>query len=133
MNGSVGPSGGIVAGLVLFYGFFILLALASFVFWIVELIDVARREFRDSNTKLVWLLVVVLAHGLGALIYYFAGRSQGWLPGETPLYPPNPASQYSSQDQWPPAPGLRFGPPPDPQNPYSQPPNSQPPPENRQE
>lgn len=128
MSNSPDPSGGIIVGIFLFYGFIILLALASFVFWIVELVDVARREFKDSNTKLLWLLVVVLAHGLGALIYYFAGKPQGWLPGETPLYPqspPYPPQGYQSppQGQWPPTPGTNYR-----QNPY--PPN---PPENRQE
>ncbi len=133
MNNSPDPSGAIIGGLFLFWGFIILLSLASFVFWIVELIDVCRREFRDPNTKLLWILMVVFLHGLGALIYYFAGRSQGWLPGETPLYPPNPAPQYPPQGQWPPAPGSGYGQTPYAQNPYSQPPNSQPPPENKQE
>ncbi len=98
MNNSPDPSGGIIAGFVLLYGFLILLGLASFVFWIVEIVDVARREFRDPNTKLLWLLVVILAHGLGALIYYFAGKPQGWLPGQTPLYPQYPP-RYPPQDR----------------------------------
>jgi len=125
MNHSPDPSGGIIAGIILFYGFIILLSLASFVFWIIELVDVARREFRDPNTKLLWLLVVVLAHGLGALIYYFAGKPQGWLPGETPLYPQYPPQGYPPQGYQPqyPPPGAGYG-----QNPYSPPP-----PENRQE
>lgn len=127
MNHSPDPSGGIIAGIFLFYGFIILLSLASFVFWIVEIVDVARREFKDSNTKLLWLLVVVLAHGLGALIYYFAGKPQGWLPGQTPLYSPYPTQgyppQYPPQGQWPPTPGTGYG-----QNP-----SSPSPPENRQE
>ena len=94
------PSGGILIGIFLLYGFFILLFLASFVFWVVEIIDVARREFRDPNAKIIWLLVVVFLHGLGAVIYYFAGKPSGWLPGETPLvsnyppsYPPPPPGQ----------------------------------------
>ena len=130
MNNPPDPSGGIIVGIFLFYGFFILLALASFVFWIVELVDVARREFKDSNTKLLWVLVVALAHGLGALIYYFAGRPQGWLPGQTPLYPQVPPQPYPPQGyqpppqgQWPPAPGTGYG----------QTPSPQMPPENRQE
>ena len=98
------PSGGIIIGLILFYGFIIVLGLASFVFWIVEIIDVARREFREPNAKIIWLLVVVFLHGLGAIIYYFAGKPTGWLPGQAPLvsnYPPN----------YPPAPG-QWSPPP---------------------
>ena len=139
MNHSPDPSGGIIAGIIFFYIFIILLGLASFVFWIVELIDVCRREFRDPNTKLLWVLIVVFLHGLGALIYYFAGKSQGWLPGQAPLYPPQGyPPQYPPQGQWPPPPGTGYGQTPYAQNPYSQPsnpqtPNSQPPPENRQE
>jgi len=120
MSNSPDPSGAIVAGLFLFWGFIVLISLASFVFWIVELIDVYRREFRDPNTKLLWVLMVVFLHGLGALIYYFAGKAQGWLPGDMPMGPqyPPPYSPYP-----PAAPGAG----------YSQPPYSQAPPENRQE
>ena len=89
-----------------------MLALASFVFWVIEIIDVARRQFPQPNTKTLWLLVVVLGHGLGAIVYYFAGKPLGWLPGETPLvsnYPPNYPPQYPQSPpppgQWPPPPG----------------------------
>ncbi len=111
MNSSPDPAGaGFIVGIVLFYGFFILLGLASFIFWIVEIIDVAKRQWADSNTKLVWLLVVILGHGLGALVYYFAGKPTGWLPGEAPKYagyPPTspPYSPPPPPGQWPPPPG----------------------------
>lgn len=96
-------STGLIVGVVLLYGFVIVLSLASFVFWVVEIIDAARRQWPDPNTKIIWLLVVVLLHGLGALIYYFAGKPSGWLPGEAPRYgnyPPN-----SPPGVWPPSPG----------------------------
>ncbi len=35
MHNSPDPSGGIIAVIILFYGFIILLSLASFVFWVV--------------------------------------------------------------------------------------------------
>ena len=107
MNSSPDPGTGFLVGIFLLYGFFILLGLASFVFWIVEIIDVARREFRDQNTKLIWLLVVILGHGIGAIVYYFAGRPQGWLPGQQPLasnYPPNYPPSSPPPGQWPPPP-----------------------------
>lgn len=102
------PGTGLMVGFILLYGFVILLALASFVFWVVEIIDVARREFPQPNTKTIWLLVVVLGHGLGAIVYYFAGKPAGWLPGETPLvsnYPPNYPPNPPPPGQWPPPPG----------------------------
>ena len=105
INSTSDPSGGVIAAVILLYGFFILLGVASFVFWIVEIIDVARRQFPDPNAKTIWLLVVVFLHGLGAVIYYFAGKPSGWLPGETPQYPPNYPPTYPPPPppgQWPP-------------------------------
>lgn len=111
MNSSPDVGTGLVAGVLLLYGFVILLALASFVFWIVEIIDAARRQWPDPNTKIIWLLVIVLGHSIGAIVYYFAGRPSGWLPGETPRYaqyPPNspyPPNYPPPPEQWPPPPG----------------------------
>jgi hypothetical protein len=65
----------------------IILGIALSIFWIIELIDVARREFPDPNTKILWLLVILFTHTLGAIIYYFAGKSQGTLPGQAPRHP----------------------------------------------
>jgi hypothetical protein len=53
--------------------------IAAFVFWIVELVDAARRQFDDPNMKIVWILVIFFFHFIGALIYYFAGKKQGQL------------------------------------------------------
>ena len=108
MNSSPAPMPGFIIGFFVLYGIFILLALASVVFWIIEIVDVARRQFPDQNAKTLWLLVVVLGHGIGALVYYFAGKPLGWLPGETPRYPQYPPSYPPSQPppgQWPPPPG----------------------------
>ncbi len=70
----------------LIIGFIATVGIAATVFWIVEIVDVARRQFTDQTTKLIWLAVIILLHLLGAIIYYFAGKSQGWLPGERPDY-----------------------------------------------
>jgi hypothetical protein len=56
------------------------LAIAAFVFWIVALVDCVRRDFPGPNDKVVWVLVIVFAHTLGAIIYWFAGRPRGTLP-----------------------------------------------------
>ena len=61
---------------------FILIGITSTVFWILEIVDVSRREFRDPNNKVIWLLVIIFLHFLGALLYYFIGKSQGTLPGD---------------------------------------------------
>jgi hypothetical protein len=56
-----------------------ILGLASTIFWIVMLVDAARRDFHDNTVKLVWILVLVFTHFLGAVIYYFVGRPSGYL------------------------------------------------------
>lgn len=71
---------GVTLAIVGVWLFFILIALASTVFWIVELVDVIRREFADPNMKIVWILVIVLGHFIGSLIYFFVGRQQGTIP-----------------------------------------------------
>lgn len=53
------------------------LAIASLVFWIFMLIDVVQREnWENENDKTTWILVVVLAGAIGALIYYFSVRKK---------------------------------------------------------
>jgi hypothetical protein len=49
---------------------------ACFVFWIWMLIDYVRNERIDGNQKIAWVLVIALLHGLGALIYFLAGRNR---------------------------------------------------------
>lgn len=41
-------------------------------FWIWMIVDCARRDFKNENDKIVWILVIVLLQLLGAIIYYFA-------------------------------------------------------------
>ncbi|WP_353893479.1 PLD nuclease N-terminal domain-containing protein [Proteinivorax hydrogeniformans] len=55
------------------------LAVVGTIFWIWALIDIAKTpadDFRYENDKLVWLLIVIFASSLGALIYLFVGRKQ---------------------------------------------------------
>lgn len=55
---------------------FLLLGLLSMILWIAALIDVAKSEFRGPNDKLVWIVVVVVAGFIGAIVYFAVGRSQ---------------------------------------------------------
>ena len=50
-----------------------LLGLACIAFWVWILVDCVTRE-RQPNDRLVWSLVILLAPGIGALIYYFVRR-----------------------------------------------------------
>lgn len=47
------------------------LLVGLFIFWILMIVDVAQRKFPEHNQQLVWILVVVLASYIGAIIYYF--------------------------------------------------------------
>lgn len=49
----------------------IALAVAAFVFWIIMIIDCAKRNFKGDSEKIVWILVLIFLGIIGALIYYF--------------------------------------------------------------
>jgi hypothetical protein len=59
-------------------GPFIVLWIAGFVFWIVKIVEVAGipdHQYKAAHTeKLAWVLIVVLAGWIGALIWQFAKR-----------------------------------------------------------
>ncbi|MCD6361671.1 MAG: PLDc_N domain-containing protein [Armatimonadetes bacterium] len=59
--------------------------------WVWMIVDVVRRQFEDDNTRLMWVLIVVLAGWVGAIIYYFVGRKQGTMP-QAPAAPPGPVA-----------------------------------------
>jgi L-cystine uptake protein TcyP (sodium:dicarboxylate symporter family) len=61
---------------IVFVGLVLLIVLALFVFWIWMLIECATRESDTGNTKLVWILVILFAHFIGAAVYFFARRPQ---------------------------------------------------------
>jgi hypothetical protein len=53
----------------------------AFIFWIAAIVDVVRRQFTEPTMKIVWVLIILFGHFLGALLYFVIGRSQGSLPG----------------------------------------------------
>ena len=54
--------------------FFIIIPILIVTFW--ALIDILRNDFRGNNTKLIWVLVVLLAGPLGAILYFVIGRQE---------------------------------------------------------
>jgi ferric-dicitrate binding protein FerR (iron transport regulator) len=48
---------------------FFLLAVVLLAFWVQMLVDCLKREFKDSSSKIAWVLVILLGHLLGALVY----------------------------------------------------------------
>lgn len=56
------------------------IALVSLGVWIYTIVDIAKSNFSDDTTKIVWLLVVVLTGILGSILYLIIGRSAKILP-----------------------------------------------------
>jgi len=44
------------------------------ILWIWMLVDCATKEPSEGNDKIVWILVIVFTHFIGALIYLLARR-----------------------------------------------------------
>ncbi len=70
-----------LVALVAFFAFAVILFACSFglflmAFWIWMLIDCIRNGRISENEKIIWVLVIVFTHFLGALIYFFAGRKR---------------------------------------------------------
>lgn len=61
----------ILTSIILLFLFIIVLAIFLTIFWILMIIDVAKRKFKNENDKIVWILIVILLSWLGAVIYYF--------------------------------------------------------------
>ncbi len=60
----------------LFFLAMISLGVAGTVLWIWMLIDCATNEPSEGSDKIVWILVILFTHGLGALIYLLARRPE---------------------------------------------------------
>lgn len=60
----------------LFMGGVLLLGLASVAFWLWMLVDCIKNESDQGNTKIIWVLVIVLLGILGAFLYLVARRPQ---------------------------------------------------------
>ncbi len=50
------------------------LGTAAVVLWIWMLVEVLTRETDEDNMRLVWTLVIIFTHWLGAVIYIFVRR-----------------------------------------------------------
>ena len=48
--------------------------LACFVFWLWMLIHAIKNKGLSDTEKIIWVLVILFVHVLGALIYFFVGR-----------------------------------------------------------
>lgn len=56
------------------FGLIALIALLGTIFWIWMIVDCATNEPAEGNEKIIWLLIIILTHFVGAAIYFFARR-----------------------------------------------------------
>ena len=52
------------------------LGILAFIFWILMLVNAITNSRLSGTEKIVWVLVIIFLHFLGALIYYLVGRKQ---------------------------------------------------------
>lgn len=60
----------------LFVLFLIALGVLAFIFWILMLVNAITNSRLGGTEKIVWVLVIIFLHFLGALIYFLVGRKQ---------------------------------------------------------
>lgn len=54
----------------------IVLGISAFAFWLWMLIDCATLPPRADNDKIMWILIILFTHFIGALIYFFVARKR---------------------------------------------------------
>lgn len=62
---------------IIFWPFMIALGSATLIvaalllaFWIWMIVDCAKRNFRNDVEKIIWIIVIVLGHWIGSLVYF---------------------------------------------------------------
>ena len=53
-----------------------IVALAAFALWIWMLIECLTKETDEGSNRLIWVLVIVFLHALGALLYLIIRRPE---------------------------------------------------------
>ena len=73
MNEVSGSAGAGIIGLLLLLVVAVV-GLACFAFWLWMLIHAIKNKGLTDTEKIMWVLVILFLHVLGALIYFFIGR-----------------------------------------------------------
>ena len=53
-----------------------LILIATIALPIVAIVNIARSNFKEENTKLMWILIVLLLPIVGTILYFVIGRGQ---------------------------------------------------------
>jgi len=74
-----------ISGMGLFMGFGLIVLAAVlflFIFWLWMLVDCLKRDFKRDADKIVWIIVLIFLHLLGAIVYYFVVKVAGKSPAK---------------------------------------------------
>jgi hypothetical protein len=63
-----------IVGIIGLFG--LVIAVLLTVFWIWMIVDCIKNTGLSDTEKVVWVLVIIFLHFLGALIYLLAGRNK---------------------------------------------------------
>lgn len=72
--------------MLVFWAVMMLLVMVSFALWLMMFIDCIQRNFPDPNQKLLWVVILLVAGVLGALIYYLMIKRPATLVARAPAY-----------------------------------------------
>ena len=59
-----------------FFLLFFVLGICGTILWVWMIIDCATKEPDEGNDKIMWILIIILTHWIGALIYLLVRRPQ---------------------------------------------------------
>ena len=62
--------------LMMFWFSIICVGFLGTMFWIWMLVDCLTNEPNEGNDKVIWILVIIFTHFIGALIYFFVRKNQ---------------------------------------------------------
>ncbi len=54
----------------------LLFVLLPTVLWIAALVDIIKSDFKDSNNKIIWILIVILVPVIGSILYFLMAKNQ---------------------------------------------------------
>lgn len=58
-----------------FYCIIGITVISLYILWIVMLLDVIKRDFKNENDKMMWIVILALTQIVGAIIYFFMVKS----------------------------------------------------------
>lgn len=54
---------------------FLLFGIIYGILWLYSLVDILRSEFKDPNMKIIWIVILLFAQGIGPIVYLAMGKS----------------------------------------------------------